>query len=468
MPPENLPSPEKMPRLSDRAFQIVKHEIEQRYSDRAADQIERVILLARLEALRAQKGEPMTRIQIWEVLSDIAPNFDQNILMDAASVDKDSPVLGLFVGVGAVTALVATAIGMRSVTANTATEPAVTEPAVTESFGREVITTEEPAQAPTGAEQRIDENIEENVERPFWPSSWNPLKEKFFRPANKPTRKQRSVPILRRGAQRRLQGQSQSRSHSATFEMARGIGWQAALKSQNPPHSAEHWADTARLWKLAIAHLEQVPSSHADYPTAQQKKAVYRQYLQEIQSRQVSAQTASSASQVAASVPAPTVPSAPQFSKQPPQQILENPIAMAKHYGWQAAVASQNAPHSAEKWADISRTWQAALASLSSIDAAHPDYAAAQQVKARYQQNLAAIRDRYQQEQNATQRLQSLQATLAEINNDITPNAAQYGQLEAIVKKLESIPKSTEAGQRAQRLVAETTDVMDAIATNPL
>ncbi len=458
-----LPSPKKMPRLSDRAFLIVQNEIERRYKDHPADQIKRVILLARLETLRAQKGDPMTRVQIWEVLSDVAPNFDQNILMDAESVDTDSPLLGISVGVGAVAVLVSTAIGMKAVTADTVAQAAAQSAGQTEQPSS-VTTTEEPDQVVEKAIYSVKRPTEQVADkqdqrRSFWPDGWRLPKR-----APRPTREPRSVPDS--------QSNSSSVPHSAAFEMAKGIGWQAALKSQNPPHSVEHWSSTAKLWRLAIAHLEQVPPSHKNYKSAQVKKATYQQYLQEIQTRQASAQTAPNTSELVATAPAPTAPAAPQFSskltEQPPQEILKNPIAVAKHYGWLAAVASQNAPHSAEKWADISRTWQRALMSLEGIDQASPIYAEAQQVKARYQKNLAAIRERYQQEQIATQRLQSLQASLAEINNDITPNAAQLGQLEAIVKKLKSIPKSTEAGERAQRLVAETSEVMDAIATNAL
>ena len=104
---------------------------------------------------------------------------------------------------------------------------------------------------------------------------------------------------------------------------------------------------------------------------------------------------------------------------------------------------------------------------LESIDSAHPNHAEAQQVKDRYRRNLAAVRDRYQKEQTATQTLQSLKATLAELDNDTAPNATQYGQLEAIVKKLRSVPTGTEAHLKAQKLAAETAGVMDAIAANP-
>jgi len=101
---------------------------------------------------------------------------------------------------------------------------------------------------------------------------------------------------------------------------------------------------------------------------------------------------------------------------------------------------------------------------LSGIDPAHPSYAEAQQVKARYQQNLNMIRDRYQQEQAATQRLRSLQANLTELNNSTTPSAAKYSQLEAIVTKLQTIPPGTQAHKLAQPLIGETMGSMRAIA----
>ncbi|MFK8184047.1 MAG: hypothetical protein AB8B99_11795 [Phormidesmis sp.] len=516
-----------MPRLSDRAFHIVKTEIERRYTDHPEDQIERVILLARLEALREKKGVPMTRVQIWEVLSDVAPNFDQNVLMDAESVETDSPFLGVSMGVGAVAVLVATAIGMDSLTprpsigqsspanlaqsgddssdvakrsasqsaSQSANQKAATEQGLAQGAKRAAGTTLNVTQAGGDGEGRVantgaSEPADEDPEPLF--SKNRLLKNRL------PKFSRHSEGDARRNA----------------FHTAKDLGWQAALKSQDPPHSVQHWRETAALWEDALAELDEVSPLSRHYIQAQLKKSVYQDNLKEIRTRQIAAeqlaqQATRAAVQVASSgassgvssgassgassaLATPTAKAAPEFSDQINRSAAgrsagnsssaqtvamqaqvsaapaaEDPIQVAKRYGWQAAVASQNAPHPPEKWADISRLWQTALSSLNKVAPEDPRYAEAQRVKASYQKNLAAIRDRYQREQTATQRLQSLQASLSELNNSLTPDAVKYGRMEAILEKLRTIPSGTEAHVQAQQLIAETTTALNAIAITP-
>jgi len=269
-----------------------------------------------------------------------------------------------------------------------------------------------------------------------------------------------------------------STHHKNTFETAKAFGWQAALKGQNPPHNVEHWRETAALWQQAINLLSQVARYDKSYTIAQTKKAEYQGYLQQIKNRQTAAQNltasttpapqfsravsqAAGAQEKASALP-PLVEVA-QTSKIAPsqRQTGKDFIAIAKDYGWQAALASQNAPHPTEKWADISRLWQLALHNLDKIETQHPSYAEAQQIKTQYQQNLAAIRQRYQREQSAHQRVQSLQAALTELEGwQTNANASETkrSQMQAIVSRLSTIPASTVAYRQAQQLIAITNE----------
>lgn len=526
-----------MPRLSDRAFHIVKTEIERRYTHNPEDQIERVILLARLEALREKKGAPMTRVQIWEVLSDVAPNFDQNVLMDAESVETDSPLLGVSVGVGAVAVLVATAIGMDSLTPRPSIGSSPAESsrfgdespgAVTRSASQKAATEQGLAQGGKRAAGKLvgaekGATSQQSFEKS---SSENSSSEKSAEKgsggdtavANKSIADSADEDPEPRNVKNQLSKffvRSEKTKRPNAFDTAKGLGWQAALKSQDPPHSVQHWRETAALWEEALAKLDQVSPLSPHYIQAQLKKAVYRDNLAEIRSRQAAAQQLArqatraavetvgetggeisgqavglAVGQNASKLATPTAQASPQFSNpafvnqaaqtgsaasseavnildqddvaQP--EVVEDPIQVAKRYGWQAALASQNAPHPPDRWADISRLWQTALSVLNKVKPGDARYAEAQQVKASYQRNLAAIRDRYQQEQTATQSLQSLQASLRELNNSLTPDAVKYGRMEAILGKLKTIPSGTEAHVQAQQLIVETTAAMNAIA----
>ncbi|MEL7069668.1 MAG: hypothetical protein AAGN15_13580 [Cyanobacteria bacterium J06581_3] len=402
-----------MTRLSDRTFQILKDEVNRHYTptpeQRLSQQqdVERIILIARLEALHEQSGQAVTQAQLWEELCDIVPNFDRQILRRVGRVDITKPLADASFGLG-VAGISATLL----------------------------------------------------LANPF------------------------NLQASQQGESSQAIADTSNASRSQNlYETAKAFGWQAAVKGQNPPHSVQHWRETASLWAQAIALLDQVPPRDRFYPIAQTKKAEYQRNLKQIQARQAAAQDNNrlipkpqfsrriaqtkptsppavqrSVSGVVTAVEATSTAAAVASVAAPPpaaQTAQESALGLAKQYGWAAAIAAQNAPHPAEKWADISRTWQLAIHSLNQVDTEHPDYAEAQQVKERYEHNLSIIRIRYQQEQDASQRLQSLQASLAELDR-ISPvtSPARYSQMQAIVERLQSIPAGTVAYKQAQQLIA--------------
>jgi hypothetical protein len=494
-----------MARLSDRAFQIIRAEIERRYQDESSDPIERVILLARLETLRSRPGKPMTRVEIWEELSDVLPNIDQNVLMAAESIDTDSPVMGASLGVGAVAVLIAAAVGMDSMAASSASAFSPS-PNVRTANKSVKPTAQDPldqgllAQAPIEASAAQSDVIKTAGSPTFSHSAGNSTARQ---PLAKNWQTLKAISNIATNSLPRPERQTITIGQPITnaFEMAKKLGWQAALKGQNAPHTAEHWGETAALWRQALEQLNQVKPQDADYLEAQRKKAFYQENLKEIQDRQAMAtpskgialkqaipktvqaavQTSASQSSDIARLATPSTQPSPQFSPQPssqpaPQasrgsgrgsvQAAQDPIKVAKHYGWQAALASQNAPHPPEKWADISRLWQTALGSLNTINSQHPSYHEAQKVKNLYQKNLNEIRRRHQSEQAATQQLRALQADLSKINSRVSnlSQAAKYEQLKAVVSHLDQIPAGTHAHIGAQLTMMQTTDQLAAIA----
>lgn len=372
-----------MPRLSDRAFHLLKNEIEYRHQVGLNNSIERIILLARLKTLRAREGKPMSQIELWQEVGDIAPDFDSAVLA-RASAGNSFPVLSTSVSVGAIAALSAVTLGID---AQQADVPAT-------SFASTTL-----------------------VQRHASPPTQHPLTEP-------------------------LQSSDLSAlawaPDTSAFEIAKRLGWQAALKGQNPPHSEQHWSEAAALWRQAIAQLDQISNSQADYAAAQQKKTFYQQNLQQVEMRQIAAQR-----------PAPSAASGPQFSSP-----REDWLAISKRYGWQAALASQNAPHPAEQWAEIAAVWEIALSTLDRIGPAHPQYAEAQQVKARYQQNLSAIRHRHQLERTTAQQLQALQHGILRLDRT-SSNTSRDSQLQSVVQQLETIPAGTQAYAIAQQLIRQ-------------
>lgn len=428
-----------MPRLSDRAYQTLKAEVERHYSSLSdgkfsqEQHLEQMILLARLDTLHHRSGRTMTKAQLWEEVCDILPNIDRKILKQSSRVDPGSPAVGASVGISAV------GIGAAAVL----------------------------MAGPLNTGEMIQLSGVHNAH------SGSPVKTEI----------------------------THIKTHYAeTFDTAKAFGWQAVLKGQNPPHSAAHWRETAGLWQQAIALLGQIPEHDGYYRAAQQKKAFYQVQLNHIQARQIAAQNAASErksapqfsrdqlsrDQLSKSQLSRTQPSKNQVIKNPATKAQaakspaannrpkitatakssqNDPFILAKQQGWQAAIAAQNAPHPVEKWVAISRQWQLAIETLNRVDSQHPNYAEAQQKKAQYTTNLIAIRQRYQAEQDANQSLQSLKASLREL--EATFSGAKRTQMEAIVTRLRTIPAGTVAHQEAQQLIAKTTQQIKALPPTP-
>lgn len=414
--------------LSDRAFNLVKDEVDRYYSPTSntsisqTQNVERIILLARLEALHERSGKSLTPAQLWEEVCDILPQIDRDILYKAGHHHIDAPLVGTSIGVSAI------------------------------SIGTVAMLLASPIHSST---QEI--SAQGNVS---------------------------TVPSQLNLSQTTTTAQT-SRGHNSTFETARSFGWQASLKGQNPPHSAEHWGETAALWQQAITLLNQIPRYDESYAIAQTKKIEYQDYLQQIQARQLNAQNLATAAtpvpQFSKTASAKTQPAQPsllsrtktaqtsqispaQTNSEQTQNTQEDFLTTAKNYGWQAALASQNAPHPVEKWANISRLWQLALQNLNKVEAQHPRYSEAQHIKAQYQQNLATIRQRYRIEQDANQRFESLQAALIELEELQTgASEAKRNQVQAIVNRLNTIPTNTVAYQQAKQLIAITNEQLQAM-----
>lgn len=129
-------------------------------------------------------------------------------------------------------------------------------------------------------------------------------------------------------------------------------------------------------------------------------------------------------------------------------------VAAAAQFAMKAAQASQNAPHSVEKWQSIELMWQQAIDRLSKVSSEDTaGYQQAQKKLAEYQNNLEQIRLRRQQEADAVEALRRAQ--------DLTDTLVQYPPsdqqaigvgLQQIIRELRKVEKGTTAYAEAQSL----------------
>ncbi|NEP00686.1 MAG: hypothetical protein F6K58_18850 [Symploca sp. SIO2E9] len=144
----------------------------------------------------------------------------------------------------------------------------------------------------------------------------------------------------------------------------------AAAQSQNPPHPASKWIEIQKLWRKAIALLEQIPADSQLPSLAQRKLKEYNTNLATINQRLLKE-----------------------------RQSLEHIKAATE--AAKIAEARQGVAQSLEHWQLVLVTWQTAFKRLNQIPQGTTAYEEAQQLSAIYTPKMALARDRKTQEQIA-------------------------------------------------------------------
>ncbi|MBE9116797.1 hypothetical protein IQ249_12895 [Lusitaniella coriacea LEGE 07157] len=186
-------------------------------------------------------------------------------------------------------------------------------------------------------------------------------------------------------------------------------------------------------WKTALDKLGKIPRQTLAGKTAQAQQTLYeREFQQHTQKTQAITGTLE--------------------HRQQSKTLIEG----AWQFAWQAALASQNPPHSAAQWQQIEVLWERAISLLESIT---PDdlegYSRAQQFLAKYNANLGQIRVRRQAEQESVEMLEQAQRQM-ERWLGISPNEFHSQRAEAqrqgIIHTLEKVQPGTTAYPKARKM----------------
>ncbi|MBF2000608.1 MAG: hypothetical protein IGS38_07805, partial [Synechococcales cyanobacterium M58_A2018_015] len=228
----------------------------------------------------------------------------------------------------------------------------------------------------------------------------------------------------------RLQGKVFQEKNALTALEQAQQSLQAAQQQYRQAKTSIEQQTALAAWQTALDRLQQVPESTLAHQLARQSYDAGRRDLEAIGGLAVSNQRAATL------------------------------IAAAKQFGWQAAQAGQNAPHTATEWAEVIRLWQAAIDQLQQVPQTDlTGYAEAQKLLAIYKVDQGRIRVRLEQEQQAVATLEQVKA---QINRLIarTPDDPQrmnrnatVGELQQIIHQLETIASGTTAYPEAQKLL---------------
>lgn len=143
-------------------------------------------------------------------------------------------------------------------------------------------------------------------------------------------------------------------------------------------------------------------------------------------------------------------------------QRSSNLTEAAKAFGLQAAILSQNPPHSTAQWQEVANLWQKAIAQLEQVRAEDPAYSETQKKLAEYQSNLATVKIRIAAEQKSVLAMEKAKQLIAQwqsFNNATTSNRSQMAStLQRIINQLESVQAGTTVFDEAQDLLQYAKD----------
>lgn len=133
-----------------------------------------------------------------------------------------------------------------------------------------------------------------------------------------------------------------------------------------------------------------------------------------------------------------------------------NLIEASKQFAWQAAKASQNAPHPESTWEQVVELWEKAITRLERVSENNPGYVDAQKRLAQYQANLGAVKIKLTEEKESTEALKQAKRDINEWQKQAknSPNRSDLiGNLQAIINQLETVKSGTTAYIEARQLL---------------
>lgn len=206
----------------------------------------------------------------------------------------------------------------------------------------------------------------------------------------------------------------------------------AADKSQNPPHSVSEWTEIQKLWREAIATLEQIPTNSSLRPLANQKLTAYRANLAVINKRLAA-------------------------EKQSSQQLEAGKQAS------RVAEARMGVAQSLENWQLVDASWQTALNRLDKIPPATSAYEEAQLLMRVNKGKLSVVRDRKVQEQFSanTYKQGLLLAQNAKNSGAINQWSQSVYNWRNAIQTLKQVPNGTFYYSKAQQQISIYTQALN-------
>lgn len=314
-----------MPRLNNRAYQILHKEIQKCAGNDLLNRIEQTLLLEDLEKLRSQSGSSATLTELRKLISATYPQFSEKVLSAAAKANTSLGIWGqirlavtVILGVSVVLVGACGAFGFaiiwvfsensESVASNTSSSTDFASMSSEEHFQAATVLVEQVEQSINSVTQPADLALcEKKLNAAKKHVDELPVSSTVSSPVTYSYRSGRSHRRVRRVYEQQtlyneeyasirsnveqLQAQitelkAESVRTGTVITAAKQFAFAAAKAGQNPPHSAARWQHIESLWSQAINRLEEIPAGNPGYAEAQKLLATYQTNLGIVQIRQ--------------------------------------------------------------------------------------------------------------------------------------------------------------------------------------
>lgn len=449
-----------MARLNERAYQILRQEIENLTGKDPMSQLEKELVLEQLQNLRMQEGSPASFAELKQVVIGTYPKFSQKVLESAAQANQESskskkksnkyestgnwlqlpklliPITVMGVGVIGLISLVNLPYPMiRKPVAKFA--PILLLPSymsMDRNYREAIAHVEQADQLINQATSAEDiefgaskvKQAQENLDRlPVWFLGYQPqmycslfsCSWKFtydeFEAARKLIGRMEAQIFQEQNAQTKLVAAERTLTEAKQeYEIAtNGVEKKQAIAA----------------WQGAIDQMREIPPNTVAAKMTEPKLTAAQRDFSQI------------------------VGSSATF------QRTNNLIEAAKAFGMQAAMLSQNPPHSQAQWQQVANLWQKAIAQLEQVRVDDPAYSETQTKLAEYQSNLATVKIRLDAEQKSVKAMQEAKRLIAQwqsLNSATNPNQSQMAStLQLIINQLEIVQAGTTVFAEAQDLL---------------
>ncbi|GAA6620894.1 hypothetical protein [Scytonema sp. NUACC26] len=441
-----------MYRLNNRAFRILRDEAKRCSSNDEVSRIERQICMKRLEKLRHEKGEPADFDELREAVIDVYPQFSEKVLKQAVRANQPS---GFFSKVKWVAILMTSAAGVlwavnlpypmiRWPVARSA--PILLLPSFIgmDYHYKGAMNSVEQADQLVNKATSLDDiklgagKVKQGQHHldnlPIWFLGYYPeaycslfsctwrftLDE--FEQARRHIARMEAVVFQEENAFKSLERSEQAlQVAKQEYEQAKTVQDQKKSRSSI---------------QKEIDHLEQIPKQTLAGEQAQTKLIAYKRDFGEFTVAVIDTDNGQTGTLIEA----------------------------AKVFALQAAQASQNPPHPAQKWQQVERLWTEAINRLEDIKVNEPNYLEAQKLLAQYQTNLGIVQLRRETEseskeilKQANEQIQSLIASPPSAPNQLK------AEIQGVINQLKTVKPGTTGYADAQQLIASANNKLKQI-----